>query len=156
MNRILLLLPLALLTTVPHAAPTPDRLGFVNVEKLVASVPGSTNYLNLRKKVNTDLGNRQATLQTLVKKYASTRKAADQQAAIKAQKDFLAAQKTSQTQLASAFKPLATKINSAIATAAKNNGFTIVVDQQVAARTHLFVYANPNSDLTAAALKAIK
>ena len=157
MNRLLLLLPLALLTTVPHAAAPKNRVGFVDVPQLLSSVAGSADYLTLRKNIDADLTKREKALQTLATKANQTRSAADRNAFAKAQQDYVNAQKGYQTRLAAAFKPLASKIDGAIATAAKNNGYSVVLDKQVAGRTKLVVYANNSAtDLTAAAQKLLK
>lgn len=158
MNRILLLLPfIAVMSTVPHAAPAKNRVGFVDVSSLVAAVPGGTNYLTLSKNADADLAKQQKALQALVTKANTTRSTADRNAVNKAQQDFVAAQKKYQTQIAQAFKPLASKIDAAVASTAKSNGYSIVLDKQVAGRSKLVVYADNNAtDMTAATLKALK
>lgn len=157
MNRMLLLLPLALLATVPHAAQTKGRVGFVNITQVMANMPGSANYLSLRKTVNADLTKRQAALRTLIAKANTTRKAADITAVNKAQQDYATAQKGYQSRLATSFKPLAAKLDGAIATVARSNGYSVVLDKEVAGRTSLVVYADiASTDLTAAVQKQLK
>lgn len=160
MNKSAFFLPLALLvTTLPATAQAQaarNRVAFVNVPQLVAAVPGNSNYLTISKAADADLGKRQQSLQSLIAKAQSQPTAANRNAAIKAQQDFVAAQKSYQTKLASAFKPLAGKINSTIASVARSNGFSVVLDSQVAARSKLVVYAAPTTDLTQAVLKALK
>lgn len=145
------------MSTVPHAAPAKNRVGFVDVQKLVAAVPGSANYLSVTKNADADLTKRQKTLQTLLNKANTSKTAADRNAFTKAQQDYVAAQKKYQTQIATAFKPLAGKIDAAVRTTAKANGYSVILDRQVAARSKLVVYANDSAtDITAAALKALK
>lgn len=156
MKRLFLLLPMALLLTAPQAQSGKGRLGFVNVPQLVAAMPGGANYTALRKKADTDLGQQQKNLQTLLVKVNGSPTAANKAAVTKAQQTFAKAQKNYQTQIAAAFKPLATKLNSAIAKTAKANGYSVVLDRQVAATTRLVVYANSSTDLTAAVMKEIK
>lgn len=156
MKNFFVLLPLALLLTVPHAQQKKSRVAFVNVSQLVAALPSSSSYLTLSKNADADLAKRQAALRTLLAKAQSSPTAANRAALTKAQKDYAAAQKGYQSRLASAFKPLASKLDSAIAATAKANGFSVVLDRQVAARTSLVVYANPTTDLTQAVLKKIK
>ena len=157
MNRFLLLFPLALLSTVPHAAAPKNRVGFVDVPQAIASVPGSATYLNLRKNVEADLTKRQQTLQTLAQKATQSRSAADRNALNKAQQDYLKVQGDYQKRLSAALKPLAGKVDAAISSVAKANGYSIVMDKQVAGRTKLVVYANlPATDLTATVQKALK
>ncbi|WP_339096739.1 OmpH family outer membrane protein [Deinococcus sp. VB343] len=157
LNRILLIAPLFLLATTPHAQQKRTRLGFVNVQKVVAAVPGGAGYLDLRKRVDTDLTKRQQNIQQLVAKANRTRAKADVAAVNKAQQSFVSAQKSHQARLAQAFKPVGTKVNGAIAAVAKSSGFSVVLDQEVAARSKLVVYANAaTTDLTPAILKALK
>ncbi|MFC3862114.1 OmpH family outer membrane protein [Deinococcus antarcticus] len=156
MKRFLFLLPIALLITSPHAQNGRGRVGFVNVPKLVTALPGGANYTAIRKKADTDLTNQQKNLQALLTKVNASPTAANKAAFSKAQQTYANSQKTYQTQIANAFKPLATKLNGAIAKVAKANGFNVVLDQEVAARTRLVVYANGTSDLTAAVTKELK
>lgn len=155
-KKIFVLFPLALLLTVPHAQQKKSRVAFVNVPQLVSALPNSSAYLTLRKNVDADLTKRQASIRTLLTKAQSSPTAANRNALTKAQKDYAAAQKGYQSRLANAFKPLASKLDSAIATAAKANGYSVVLDRQVAARSGLVVYANPATDLTQAVLKNLK
>lgn len=156
MKRFLLLLPLALLATAPQAQNNKNRVGFVNVPQLVSTMPGGANYTALRKKADTDLANQQKNLQALVTKANASPTAANKAAVTKAQQTFTNAQKNYQTQIANAFKPLATKLNTSIARVAKANGYSVVLDRQVAARSSLVVYANSSTDLTAAVQKELK
>lgn len=156
MKPFLTLLPLALLLTVPHAQQSKSRIGFVDVQKLVAAVPGNTAYLNLSKSADADLNKRDQAIRALVTKANTSKSVADRTALQKAQQASLTAQKDYQTRLAAAFKPLAGKIDGAIASVAKSNGYTVVMDRGVAARTKLIVYGATSTDLTEAALKVLK
>ncbi|GAA5531858.1 OmpH family outer membrane protein [Deinococcus aluminii] len=157
MRNAFLILPLALLATVPHAQQRASRVGFVDVQQAVAALPGSSTYLNLTKKLDADLKAKQTNLQNLAAKAASTRSAADQQALQKAQQSFVSAQRDAQKRLEGEFKPLASRINSAVASVAKSNGYSVVMDRRVAAQSNLVVYANnAATDLTAAVVKALK
>lgn len=157
MNRkLLLLLPLALLATVPRAATSKTRVGFVNVQAAVKAMPNSKTYLDLTTKLDADLQAKQKNLQTLVGKANSTRAAADIQAAQKAQQAYASAQTNAQQQLNKAFQPLASKVNAAIAKTARANGFSVVLDQRSAGQSGLVVYAAQDTDLTSAVLKNLK
>lgn len=157
MRHAFLILPLALLATVPHAQQRASRVGFVDVQQAVATLPGSSTYLSLAKKVDADLAAKQATIQRLAAQAAASPTAANRQAVQKAQQDFLSAQKGYQARLATEFKPLASRLNAAVASVAKRNGYSVVMDRRVAAQSHLVVYANSSAtDLTAAVLKVLK
>lgn len=157
MKPILLILPLALIATVPHAAQTRARMGIVDVQQVVAALPGSASYLSLTKRVDADLQGKQAKLQQLVSRANASRRAADIQAVQKAQREFLSTQQSYQQRLNTEFKPLAGKINTTVANVARASGFTVVLDRRVAAQSNLVVFANTaTTDLTPAVLRAIK
>ncbi|UQN05387.1 OmpH family outer membrane protein [Deinococcus sp. QL22] len=153
----LLLLPFALMVTVPHAQQSRSRVGFVNVQAAVKAMPNSATYLKLNTNVTADLAARTKSIQALAVKAAASRKAADQQALVKAQQAFRTTQNGYQSRLNTAFAPLATKLNATVAKVAKTSGFTVVLDQSIAAKTGLVVYANSQTtDLTPAVIKALK
>ncbi|WP_102126156.1 OmpH family outer membrane protein [Deinococcus planocerae] len=157
MKPLLLILPLALIATVPHAAQTRARVGIVDVQQVVAALPGSAAYLSLTKRVDADLRGKQAKLQQLISRANTSRRPADIQAAQKAQRDFLSTQQSHQQRLNTEFRPLAGRINTTVANVAKGSGFTVVLDRRVAAQSSLVVYANTaTTDLTPAVLRAIK
>lgn len=157
LTHLLLTAPLFLLATTPQAQQKRARVGFVDVEQVVAAVPGSASYLDLRKRVNADLEKRQRSIQDLSARAARTKSAADRNALASAQQSFVSAQKNYQGRLAAAFKPVSSRVDGAIANVAKGSGFTVVFDKQVAARSGLVVYANiAATDLTPAVLKVIK
>ncbi|MPY66084.1 OmpH family outer membrane protein [Deinococcus sp. SDU3-2] len=157
MRYALLLLPLALLSTVPQAQKARSRVGFVNVQQAVAAMPNSAGYLSLQKRVDADLKAKQANLQKLAAQAQKTRKAADAQAYQKAQQSLVTAQRNHDTRLAKEFKPLQTRLNSVVASVARGSGFTVVLDRRVAAQSGVVVYANTSAtDLTPAVVKALK
>ncbi|GGN29461.1 OmpH family outer membrane protein [Deinococcus daejeonensis] len=155
MNRFLILAPLALLATVPHAQQSKNRVGVVNVQNVIKNMSGSKTYLDLNTKSSADLKARQATLQTLAGK-AAKGTAADKAALTKAQQDYAKVRDGYVKQIETAFKPLATKVNTAVAKVAKTNGYSIVLDANVANATNLIVHANTAVDLTQAVLKEVK
>jgi len=157
LHRALLILPLALLVTAPQAQQRKSRVGFVDVQQAVTALPGSAAYLKLSKSAEADLKAKQSNIQKLATRANTSRKAADRQALAKAQQAFVSAQRGYQGRLATAFKPLATKVNGAVATAARSNGYTIVLDRRVAAQSKFVVYANTAAtDLTPAVIKVLK
>lgn len=156
-NPVFLILPLALLSTVPHAQQTRSRVGFVDVQQAVAALPGSSAYLTLSKKVDADLSARQANLQKLSAQATRTRSNADRAALQRAQQGFVSAQQGYQGRLATAFQPLASKLNKTVAGVARGSGFTVVLDRRVAAQSKLVIYANTQvTDLTPAVIRALK
>ncbi len=155
MNRFLIIAPLALLATVPHAQQTKSRVGVVNVQAVIKNMSGSKTYLDLNAKSASDLKTRQATLQILATK-AARGNAADKAALTKAQQDYAKVRDGYLKQIDTAFKPLAAKVNAAVAKVAKANGYSIVMDANVANESNLIVHANPSVDLTQAVQKEVK
>ncbi len=151
-----MLLPLALLATVPHAQQTKARVAFVNVDTLIKAMPNSAAYLKVMTQADTDLKAKRTSLQTLATKASSTGVAADRQAVTMAQKAYNTLQADYTKKIQAAFTPLSTKLNAAVAQAAKANGFSVVMDEKVAAQTHLVLYADKGTSLTAAAQKLLK
>ncbi|THF85746.1 OmpH family outer membrane protein [Deinococcus sp. KSM4-11] len=156
MNRILMLLPLALLATVPHAQQSKARVAFVNVDTLIKAMPNSAAYLKVMTQADTDLKAKRTALQTLVAKASTTGAAADRQAVTKAQQAYNTLQTDYTKKIQAAFAPLSSKLNAAVAKAAQANGFSVVMDEKVAAQTHLVLYADKGISLTAAAQKLLK
>lgn len=156
MKRFLILAPLALLMTVPHAQQTKKRVGMVNLQQVVKAMPGSKSYIDATASADKDLIARQKTIQTLLVKANSSRKPADIQALNTAQTAYTKAQANHQQTLAKAFQPLAVKINAAVAKVAKANSYSIVFDQRVAAQSKVIVYADASTNITNAVIKAIK
>lgn len=140
------------------AAPVKSgKVGFVDVQKVIQGSAAGANYIKLTQKLNADLSKQLANLQSLQTKMVSGKAtAADRTAFAKAQTAYQAAMQSSSAQRQKAFAPLASSVNSAVAQAAKAQGYVIVLDRQMAARG-LVVYANNQStDLTAAVQKYMK
>ncbi|GHF49192.1 outer membrane protein [Deinococcus metalli] len=156
MNRILILLPLALLATVPRAQQPKPRVAFVNVDTLVKAMPNNAAYVKVMTQADTDLKAKRAAIQTLAAKASASGSAADRQAVTKAQQAYTTLQADYTKKLQTAFAPLSTKLNAAVAQAAKANGFAIVMDEKVAAQTQLVLYADKGTSLTAAVQKLLK
>ncbi|MBB6016518.1 OmpH family outer membrane protein [Deinococcus radiopugnans] len=157
MNKFLILLPLALLATVPHAQGAKNRLGLVDVQAAVKALPASKAYLDLSARVDADLKARRGKIDELAGKAASSGSAADRKALLDAQQAYNSTQTAYRGRIATAFEPVAAKLNAAVAKVAKANGYSVVMDQRVAAQNRLVIYANASAtDLTAAVIKALK
>ncbi|GGL83728.1 hypothetical protein GCM10010840_21930 [Deinococcus aerolatus] len=152
----MLLLPLALLATVPHAQSARNRVGLVDVQAAVKALPASKAYLDLSARVDADLEGKRQKIDALAARAAATASAADRKALLDAQQAYNSAQTGYQGRLTTAFQPVSVKLNAAVAKVARANGYSVVMDRQVAAQTRLIVYANSTADLTAAVIKALK
>ncbi|WP_291429382.1 OmpH family outer membrane protein [Deinococcus sp.] len=154
MNKFMMILPLALLTTVPHAQQSRSRVGTLNVQTVIKAMPGSKPYLDLNAKATADLGARQKALQALAAKSNTT---ANRAALTKAQQAYAAARTSYAKRIDGAFQPLSKKINAAVAKVARANGYTVVLDEKVAAQTRLAVYVNQAAtSLNTAVIKELK
>ncbi|GAA0522136.1 OmpH family outer membrane protein [Deinococcus depolymerans] len=154
MNRIMLILPLALLTTVPHAQQSKNRVGILNVQTVVKAMPSAKAYLDLNARAASDLAAKQKSVQALAAKTAT---AADRAALTKAQQAYAAARADYAKRIDEAFRPVGTKMNAAVAKVARANGYTVVLDERVAAQTSLIVYANEGAtNLNNAVIKELK
>lgn len=156
--KLALLLPLGLLTLHPRAAQAGARTGVVNVQTVVAAMPGGEGFVALSKKSDTDILARQKTLQTLLSKArARGASSADKAAYTTAAKAYQATTQKYGKDLAALFAPLATRVNTAVASVAKASGYGVVFDQQSAREQGIVIYANAQAtDLTAAVVAKIK
>lgn len=158
--KVKLLAPLALAaafglgTLAPHAQTGAQKIGFVDVSKVLAAIPGNADVVAIKKKADDELGvlDKQArdiqakgTAATAAEKDTLTKLATTIQSKAKAYDD----------QIAKLVPPLETKADAAISATAKAQGFSIVMDKQIAAQG-LVIYADPSLELTDAAIKGIK
>lgn len=155
-KRFLPLLLLPLVAVAPQAQAPKGKVGYLNVQAAVKAMPGSASYLSVVSKADSDLAARQKTIQALSKTASATKAAKDMTALQNAQKAYAQAQNTHMQAINKAMQPLAAKLNPVVAKTAKANGYTVILDQRVAAQSNLVVYANTGADLTAAVVKALK
>ncbi|GGQ98498.1 OmpH family outer membrane protein [Deinococcus ruber] len=158
MKKFILLAPLALFALQPHAQTSKYKVGIVNVQTVVKSMPGSASFLAISKKADTTLQAEAKSVATLQTKASSrTASNADRAAYSAAVKKYQTDSQSFDKQLKAAFAPLSSKVNAAVASAAKANGYSVILDQRVAASTKLVIYANLKStDLTAAVTAKVK
>lgn len=155
LKPLLLLAPAALLLTVPQAQKGASKVGVVNVDQVLLKVSGGQAVADLRKKADADLQAQGKKIQALQQKTSPT--AADRQTLETAVKTYNAAQQNYAKQIAAKFQPVASKVNTAVAAAAKAGGFAVVFDAGVAQRTGLIIYADANAtNLTDAVIKKLK
>jgi outer membrane protein len=156
--KVIWLAPLALFALQPHAQQSKTKLGIVNVQTVVAAIPGSASYVALTKKADADIQAQAKAVQTLLAKASATgATAASRTAYTTAAKKYQTSAQGYQKQLQAAFAPLAGRVNKAVSSVAKTGGFSVVLDQRVAHDTRLIIYANPQTtDLTAAVTAKLK
>lgn len=158
MKKLLLLAPLALFALQPHAQTSKYRVGIVNVQTVVKSMPGSASFLAVSQKADTALQAQAKTVAALqTKATARTATPADRAAYSAAVQKYQSDSQSYDKQVKAAFAPLSSRVNAAVASTAKANGYSVILDQRVAATTKLVIYANLKStDLTAAVTAKIK
>lgn len=141
-------------TVAPNAQTPAQKIGFVDVAKLLAAHPNDKDIKAIQTKADAEL----SALDKQVK--AIDAKGAGATAAEKQQRETLV--KTIQSKAADYNKQIDPKItavekavDTAVSAVAKSNGYAVVMDKSVAA-SGLVIYADPGTELTDAALKAIK
>ncbi len=156
--KVLILAPVALLALSPHAQKSKTKVGIVNVQTVVAALPGGANYAALSKKADADVQTQAKSLQALlVKANAAGATTASKTAYTTAAKKYQASAQAYQKQLQTAFTPLAGRVNAAVASVAKAGGFSVVLDQRVASTSRLIIYASSQTtDLTPGVLAKLK
>jgi len=153
------LLAAALITGLAGAATLKaGKVGLVDVQKVIESSKGGPAFVTLNQKADADLGKQSQAIGALQAKVNSGKaSAAEVQALKKAQTTYQTALKNYDVQRRKAFAPVAGSVNAAVASAAKAQGFTVVLDKRKAASSSIVIYANAQTtDLTAAAQKAVK
>lgn len=155
------LAPLALVaafglgTVAPHAQTTAQKVGFVDVPKVIAAHSTNKDITDISKKADAELAPLYKQVQDIDAKGAAAT-AADKDKRAQLVSTIQAKSNTYNTQLKPKVEAAQTAANNAIAAAAKANGYSIVMDRNVAASTGLVVYGEDSTDLTAAALKNLK
>lgn len=145
-------------TLAPHAQTTPQKVGFVDVQTIMNAQPVGKELTELRKKADAELGALEKQIRDIDAKGAQAT-AAEKQNRTTLVSTFQAKAKTYDTQIQGmqARVTAAEKAaDTAISTVAKSNGYSIVMDRRVAATSGLVVFAENGTDLTDAAVKALK
>jgi outer membrane protein len=157
--KFLLALPLVLLATAPQAQQkTGMKVGLVNVQKVLAATPGGQSVAAIRKQADTDLGAQAKKIQALQQKGATAPlSAADRQALDTYVKTYNASTQKYQKQIADKFAPVAKTVNTAVATAAKAQGYSMVFDYAIAQQSGMIIYADTKTtDITQAVITRVK
>ena len=158
-KKAVVLAPLALLlVSAPHAQKSGMKVGIVNVQKVLAAAPGGASFASIRKQADADLGAQAKKIQALQQKIASGgATAADRQTLDTSVRTYNAAQEKYNKQLSTNFTPVKKTVDAALASAAKAQGFALVLDYAVAQQSCLVIYADSKAtDLTAAVIKQLK
>ncbi|WP_034357503.1 OmpH family outer membrane protein [Deinococcus phoenicis] len=142
-------------TLAPHAQTAPQKIGFVDVQKLLSSHPNDKDIQAIQQKANTELAPLDKQIKDIDAKGASAT-AADKQNRDALIKTIQAKAKTYDDQMKPKVAAVEKAVDTAVNSVAKANGFSIVMDRNVAASSGLVIYADPSTELTDSALKALK
>ncbi|MDL2344813.1 OmpH family outer membrane protein [Deinococcus sp. MIMF12] len=145
-------------TLAPQAQTTPQKVGFVDVQTIMNAQPVGKELTDLRKKAETELSGLEKQIRDIDAKGAQA-SAAEKDRRTQLVGTLQARAKAYDTQIQGmqARVTAAEKAaDTAISTVAKSNGYSIVMDRRVAATSGLVVFAENGTDLTDAAVKAIK
>lgn len=134
------------------------KLGLVDVQQVITSNKAGASFSALNKKADADLSAQAKALSSLQAKVNGGKgSAADKKALAAAQTKYQNSAKSYDAQRQKSFAPLAGIVNTAVATASKAQGYTVVLDKRKAAASGIVVYANSKTtDITAAVQKAVK
>lgn len=142
-------------TLAPHAQTAPQKIGFVDVAKVLAAHPNDKDIQAIQTKANDELKALADKINAIDAKGASAT-AAEKDSRTQLVATYQAKQKTYNDQVQPKVAVVEKAVDTAISSVAKANGYSVVMDRGVAARSALVVYAEDNTDLTDAALKALK
>ena len=142
-------------TLAPHAQTAPQKIAFVDVQKVLAAHPNDKDIKAIQKQADTELAEYSKKIQVIDAKGAqATAAEKDQRAQLLTTAQAKA--KAFDAQLQPKVQALETAVDKAMNTVAQQNGVSIVMDRGVAATSGLVVYAEQGTDLTESVLKAVK
>ncbi|AGK04523.1 outer membrane chaperone Skp [Meiothermus ruber DSM 1279] len=136
--------------------PTADKIGYLNARAVVEAHPQFAKVKEVQAKAEAELNPLKAELQSLEAKIrAGNATAQEQQNYRTLAQDLQAASQKWTEQQNSVLRPITEDIDKIVSKVAKEQGFAIVLDQEVAASSGLVVYAAQGLDLTPAILQAL-
>lgn len=142
-------------TLAPHAQTPAQKVGFVDVSKVIAAHPNDKAIKDLQAKADAELKPIADQINAIDAKGAAATAAEKQQRTVLVQ-TYQTKQKSYTDQAQPKIDAVEKAADVAISAVAKSNGYSIVMDRGVAQRSGLVVFAEDNTDLTDAAVKAVK
>jgi len=141
---------------VAQTQPTANKIGYLNARAVVEAHPQFAKVREIQTKAEAELKPLREQLQSLDSKLRAGNATAQEQQAYRsaAQNLEAAGQKWTEQQNA-VLRPITEDIDKVIGKVAKEQGFAIVLDQEVAASSGLVVYAAQELDLTQAIVRAL-
>jgi len=158
-NGLFVLLILSLLlggSLVAQNRPTPNRIGYVDAEKVVQAHKDFKKVQEIRNQAERELKPIRDQLQTLETKLrAGNATAKEQQDYRVLAQSLQEAGKKWSDRANAALKPITEEIDQVIAQVAQQQGFAMILDKKVAATSGLVVYAAGELEITDAVIRAL-
>jgi outer membrane protein len=158
-SGLFVLLILSLLlggSLVAQNRPTPNRIGYVDAEKVVQAHKDFKKVQEIRNQAERELKPIRDQLQTLEAKLrAGNATAKEQQDYRVLAQSLQEAGKKWSDRANAALKPITEEIDQVIAQVAQQQGFAMILDKKVAATSGLVVYAAGELEITDAVIRAL-
>ncbi|GIW27632.1 MAG: hypothetical protein KatS3mg070_0995 [Meiothermus sp.] len=136
--------------------PTPNRIGYVDAEKIVQAHKDFKKVQDIRNQAERELKPIRDQLQPLEAKLrAGNATAKEQQDYRVLAQSLQEAGKKWSDRVNAALKPITEEIDQVIAKVAQQQGFAMIFDKKVAASSGLVVYAADELEITDAVIKAL-
>lgn len=136
--------------------PTPNRIGYVDAEKVVQAHKDFKKVQDIRNQAERELKPIRDQLQPLEAKLrAGNATAKEQQDYRVLAQSLQEASKKWSDRANTALKPITEEIDQVIARVAQQQGFAMIFDKKVAASSGLVVYAADELEITEAVIKAL-
>ncbi len=146
MKRSFWLAPVAVLSFGAIAQESGTKLGFVSVRALLEATAEGKAVLEVRQTAATELQPIQSQLGTYNQQaQAGTLSEADRAQANLLQRNYTQKVQEYQAKLDAAYSGFSQVIDPAIAQSAKDQGFSVVMNSEVAASSGLVIYADPDT-----------
>ncbi|PTA69223.1 OmpH family outer membrane protein [Deinococcus arcticus] len=142
-------------TVAPHAQTTPQKVGFVDVDKLLQAHPNYKDVQEIEKKAEAELGPIDKQIKAIDAKGASAT-AAEKQTRETLVKTIQSKADAYNKQMEPKVTAMEKAVDGAITSVAKSNGYSIIMDRDVAAKSGLVIYADGSAEITDAVAKAVK
>ncbi|GGQ98507.1 cationic outer membrane protein OmpH [Deinococcus ruber] len=142
-------------TLVPHAQTAPQKVGFVDVNGVATADSRYAAVKTLQDKATAELNPLDAQVKAIQAKGTGAT-AAEKDQMNQLITTIQSKAKDYDAQIAKLVDPITNSVNTAVTAAAKAQGFSVVMDANVARNSGLVIYADQSADLTDAVKKGLK
>ncbi len=141
-------------TLAPRAQTAPQKIGFVDVSRVLEAHPSNASIKALQDKATKELAGLDTQIKAIQAK-GSGATAAEKDQATQLITTIQAKAKDYDAQIGKAVAPVETAVDAAVTATAKTQGFSVIMDKKLAANG-LVIYADASTDLTDAVVKNLK